>query len=64
VARAIWMNDQDELFGNTEGLEEQLELRWRHNQTDIYGRIRNATLRTSDVESTFQIFEIGLTRRF
>ncbi len=64
VARAIWMNDQDELFGNTEGLEEQLELRWRHNQTDIYGRIRNATLRTSDVESTFQVFEIGLARRF
>ncbi|MGD0768798.1 MAG: hypothetical protein ABSB42_11490 [Tepidisphaeraceae bacterium] len=64
VARAIWLNDRDELFGNTEGLEEQLELRWKHNQTDIYGRIRNATLRTSNVESTFQVFEIGLTRRF
>jgi hypothetical protein len=64
VARAIWMNDRDELFGNTEGLEEQLELRWKHNQTEIYGRIRNATLRTSSVESTFQVYEIGLSRRF
>jgi len=64
VARAIWMNDRDELFGNTEGLEEQLELRWKHNQTDLYGRIRNATLRSTNVVSTFQVFEIGLTRRF
>jgi len=63
-ARAIWLNDRDELFGNTEGLEEQLELRWRHNETDVYGRIRNATLRTSNVESTFQVFEIGVARRF
>jgi len=63
-ARAVWLNDRDELFGNTEGLEEQLELRWKHNQTDIYGRIRNATLRSSNVESTFQVFEIGLARRF
>jgi hypothetical protein len=62
--RVIWLNDRDELFGNTEGLEEQLELRWKHNQTDIYGRIRNATLRTNSVESTFQVFEIGLSRRF
>jgi hypothetical protein len=64
LARAIWLNDRDELFGNTEGLEEQLELRWKHNQTEIYGRIRNAMLRTASAQSNFQVFEIGLTRRF
>jgi hypothetical protein len=58
------LNDRDELFGNTEGLEEQLEVRWKHNQTDVYGRIRNATLLTSNVESTFQVFEFGVARRF
>ena len=62
--RAIYLNDRDELFGNTEGLEEQLEVRWKHNQTDVYGRIRNATLLTSNVESTFQVFEFGVARRF
>jgi hypothetical protein len=63
-ARAQWMNDRDELFGDTDGLEEQLELRWKHNQTEIFGRVRNATISNRDVDSTFQVFEVGLSRSF
>jgi hypothetical protein len=63
-AAALWMNDRDELFGDTDGLEEQLELRWKHNQTEIFGKVRNATLSTNGGDSTFQVFEIGLSREF
>jgi hypothetical protein len=63
-AAVIYLNDRDELFGNTEGLEEQLELRWQHNQTEIYAHVRNASLNANSVNSTFEVLEIGLTRRF
>jgi hypothetical protein len=62
--RVVWMNDRDQLFGNTSGLEEQLELDFEHNQTKVYARVRNATLNTDAEQSTFQVLEFGLTRSF
>jgi hypothetical protein len=63
-ARAIYLNDQDQVFGNSEGLQEQLELRWKHNLIDAYARVTNATLRDSGVTTDFQIYEIGASRKF
>jgi hypothetical protein len=63
-AEALYLNDRDQLFGNTEGLEEQLEMRWKHNQFEAYARLRNATLNTSGDDTTTQTVEVGLTRRF
>jgi hypothetical protein len=62
--RVVWLDDEDRLFGSTRGVEEQLEMEWTHNQTHVYARVRNATLSTQAQESTFQVFEIGITRHF
>jgi hypothetical protein len=63
-AEAIYLNDRDQLFGNSEGLEEQVEVRWTHNQLEAYTRLRNATLNTSGENSTTQTIEVGVTRHF
>jgi len=62
--RAIWLDDRDQLFGNTKGLEEQIEAEWTHRQTHVYARVRNATLSTGAQDSTFQVFDFGISRRF
>jgi hypothetical protein len=63
-ARVVFLNDRDELFGNTQGLEEQLEVDWARNQTKVFGRIRNSTLESQDEQETFQVLEFGISRSF
>jgi hypothetical protein len=62
--RAVWVDDEDTNFGDTRGLEEQLEVDWTHNQTDVHLRLRNSTLSTNAQDNTFQTVEFGFTRRF
>ena len=62
--RAVWLDDQDRLFGPTRGVEEQIEAEWKHNQTRIYVRLRNATLSTGAQQNTYQEAQIGITRQF
>jgi len=64
LARAAWVDDRDQLFGNSNGLEESLELNWRHRQTHVYLRLRNADLVTSGQRDDFQTLEIGVGRDF
>lgn len=63
-ARVVWLDDQDELFGNTRGLEEQLEIDWHHNETDLLVRFRNSELSAREQKSTLQEIEFGLSRKF
>jgi hypothetical protein len=64
TARAVYLNDRDQLFGNTYGLEEQLEVDWQRNQTQVFARVRNATLNTDFQNTTFQVLEFGISRSF
>ncbi|MAE60750.1 MAG: hypothetical protein CMJ49_05265 [Planctomycetaceae bacterium] len=59
-----WRDEQDNLRGDTDGFEQQLELRWRHLQTDLFVLARNAFFNTDHQDNTFQVIEIGLRRRF
>jgi hypothetical protein len=54
----------DSLGGQTTGLQESLELRWRNRQFEIYGRFRNSNLDSDEQETTFQLFEMGIARQF
>ena len=64
IGRVAWIDDRDQLFGNSNGLEEQLELNWHHRETQVYLRLRNANLVTTQQDETFQTLEIGLRRNF
>ncbi|HUB25982.1 MAG TPA: hypothetical protein VL992_11180 [Tepidisphaeraceae bacterium] len=60
----IYLNDRDHLFGNTEGLEEQLELDVHYRLFDLFVRGRNSFLNGDEDDGTFQTFEIGVKRSF
>ncbi|WP_428938343.1 hypothetical protein [Fontivita pretiosa] len=60
----LYRNEQDELRGETNGWEQQLELQWRHRQTYIYTLLRNTMVQTEFQDNTFQFLEIGIRREF
>ena len=60
----LYRNEQDQLRGHTTGLEEQLELRWQHRQTQVYTLLRNAQLDNPDQDQTFLFFQLGIRRAF
>jgi len=64
IGRVSWIDDRDQLFGNSNGLEESLELNWHHRQTQVYLRLRNANLITSQQTDEFQTVEVGFRRNF
>jgi hypothetical protein len=64
TASVTWQQQNDQLFGNTRGLEEQLEVRWTHRQTSLFVRARNASLNTRATDSQYQTIEVGLRRNF
>src|SRR5205807_438695 len=64
LGRVTYLDDQDDLLGNTRGLEEMLEARWKHRQTEVFGRIRNANLESSGTNENFTTLEVGLRRNF
>jgi len=60
----LYRNEDDELRGHTVGLEQQLELRWQHRQTQVYTLLRNAQLDNPDQDQSFQFFQLGVRREF
>jgi hypothetical protein len=64
TGRIAWINDHDKPFGNTDGLEEQVEADWHYRQTDFYARFRNAYLNSTVTRDGFQTVEVGLKRSF
>jgi len=63
-ATILWHDEQNDLNGDTKGLEEQIELQWRHRQTYIYGILRNSDLTSTFQDNHFQFFEVGVKREF
>jgi hypothetical protein len=62
TANLVYIDDS--LGGQTLGLQESIELRWRNRQFEIYGRFRNSNLNSDDSETNFQLFEMGIAREF
>jgi hypothetical protein len=61
---AAWRDERNELFGNTRGFEQQLEVNWRYRQTTVFARLRNATLDLENESRTFQFAYVGIQREF
>jgi hypothetical protein len=64
IATVLWRDERDEQNGDSTGLEEQLELQWRHRQTFIYGTLRNANLQSDFQDNSFRFIEVGVRRQF
>ncbi|HTW95252.1 MAG TPA: hypothetical protein VMD30_10685, partial [Tepidisphaeraceae bacterium] len=64
TARLIYLNDRDRLFGNSQGLEEDLELSVQYRKFDLYANLRNSFLNSDSDRSTFQTIEFGIRRSF
>ena len=60
----LYRNENNRLFGDTEGFEEQVQLRWSFRQLDAYFRARASQLTTDSSESNFEFVQIGLIRQF
>lgn len=63
-ATVLWRTEQDDLNGNTEGFEEQLELQWNYRQVQAYLQLRASQLRTDSENNQFEFVRIGVQRRF
>jgi hypothetical protein len=63
-AVVTYLNDRDRLFGNTQGLEEDLEFDWQYRKFEFYARGRNAFLNGDTDKGMFQTLEIGIKRSF
>lgn len=63
-AAVLWRDQSDNRHGDTQGFEQQIELRWRHRQTEIYLRGRNSAFDTANEDRSFQRLEIGIQREF
>src|SRR5262249_46774354 len=50
----VYRNEDDEIRGKTNGLEEQIELNWTRRQTTVYALFRNSNLSTDFQDTSFQ----------
>jgi predicted porin len=60
----LYRDEDDSVLGHTRGLEETLELRWQHRQTQVFIMLRNANYETDVQDRDFQFFQVGLRRDF
>lgn len=56
--------EQNDLSGDSEGLDGFLEFRWRRGRTTVFGNVRNVFLYTDTSDTTEQSMELGLRRSF
>jgi hypothetical protein len=60
----LYRDEDDSVLGHTRGLEETLELRWQHRQTQVFIMFRNANYETDTQDREFQFIQVGLRRDF
>jgi hypothetical protein len=63
-ALVLWRDQTDDLAGNTIGFEQQVELTWKHRQTEVFMLLRNASFDSETLDTDFQLFQIGIRREF
>lgn len=62
-ATATWLRE-DSTDGWTEGFEQELELNWKHRQTEIFGLLRHSELEDEADSNEFFLFQLGVRRYF
>ena len=63
-AYLLWRDQQDDLGGSASGFEQQVELTWKHRQTEVFMSVRNATYDSETLDTDFQLFQVGIRREF
>jgi hypothetical protein len=63
-AYVLWRDQSDDFGGSATGFEQQVELRWKHRQTEVFMELRNATFDGETLDTDFQLFQIGIRREF
>jgi hypothetical protein len=64
LATASYRDQTDNLFGDTSGYEEQLQLVWRQRQTSVNFIVRNVDVESGRQDSSFQAFQVIIRRSF
>lgn len=54
----------DQIGGQTRGLEEGVQVNWTQSQMQVYVRLRNSNLDTDQTKQSFQTLMMGLSRSF
>ncbi len=60
----IWRDESDTSSGDVEGLEQELNLTWKHRQTTVYASIRNAFTNSTVNDTLAQTLLLGIRREF
>jgi hypothetical protein len=60
----LYRNEQDQLRGDTTGIEEQIEVYWQKRQLRIFAQLRNVDVNSDIEDRHFQYFRVGLRREF
>jgi hypothetical protein len=61
---AIYRNEQDDVAGDLQGLEQRVDLRWGQRQTDIQLGLRNVIIDSDRGDSIFQTLSLIVRRAF
>ena len=61
---ATYLNQDDQNFGVTQGIEGTAEVRWTYRQTTVYAQVRQSFLNTEVQKSSFQSAYVGIRREF
>lgn len=61
---ADWVHSDDSIGGTTQGTQELLEIRWKRRQLEMYARARNSNLEGERSSTDFQLFQVGISRKF
>lgn len=64
TARLDLRDENDQLRGDSQGLDQILSVRWRRRQTTAYATLRNTWFQSGDSDRESQFIEIGLRRAF
>jgi hypothetical protein len=60
----LYRDEDDSVLGKTRGIEETVELRWKHRQTELFILFRNANYTTDTQDRDFQFLQVGVRRDF
>jgi hypothetical protein len=61
---ALWRKQNDTIYGDSDGFEQQLSLNWRHRQTTVTALLRNSMFQAPAQDNSFQFFQVIIKREF
>jgi predicted porin len=64
IATINYLDLDDDVTGGARGLDEQLSLKWNHQDLSVKGTIRHSDFETDTEDSSFLFFMLSVERRF